>query len=138
MSGKRPAGPGEFMKQWLKKPVNTSTDDDNVTILAPNTSTSSHSHINEVVSTVQAHPSDCNPTKKTSYEQQSEQIKSVESLTITSLERELERGPYQPTDVGHLDIPKQNLKGKVRHFQSGWFVRYPWLHYSLTIQAALC
>jgi excinuclease UvrABC ATPase subunit len=76
--------------------------------------------------------------KKTSYEQQSEQIKSVESLTITSLERELEGGPYQPMDVGHLEIPKQNLKGKVRHFQSGWFVRYPWLHYSSAIQAALC
>ena len=75
-----------------------------------------------------------------SYRLQSEQINPVESLTVTSLERELEggRGPYQPTDISHLDIPEQNVKGKVRHFQSGWFVRFPWLHYSLTTHSALC
>jgi len=43
--------------------------------------------------------------------------------------------PYQPNPAS---IPSQPLKDRCLKFQSSWFEKFPWIHYSVSLKAVLC
>jgi hypothetical protein len=59
--------------------------------------------------------------------------------TRVCLESELVDGIHQPTEVSELErFPEQTCAGKTRRFQAAWFKRFPWLHLSKSLRAAVC
>lgn len=56
-----------------------------------------------------------------------------------SLVSELVDAIHQPTEVSELEhFPEQTCAGKTRRFQASWFKRFPWLHLSQSLNAAIC
>ena len=62
----------------------------------------------------------------------------VVSSSLAKLALELEGGAFQPMDASECDIPDQTCGDKTRRFQTAWFQRYPWLHLSMCLKAAVC
>ena len=64
--------------------------------------------------------------------------KAVSQDFPPDLAAELKHGSFQPEDVTSLQIPVQLIHGKTRRFQSAWFQRFPWLHYSRHLRSVVC
>jgi hypothetical protein len=44
----------------------------------------------------------------------------------------------RPLQPDASSIPVKNVKGRCLKFQASWYSKYPWLHFSITLQRILC